>query len=231
MAGSNFFNADLKQIYDVLQTIAGGGFGEGLATEETLLLVNGKLSETESGANKSVANLLYNDVAGESISITLNRLLSRIPATTGQKTMANSLAVTIASDQGNEFLSATNDLLTDITTQLVPYTLTRFRSLTVDSAAQAVKGTPGKLYGWNIVNLHSSAIYVKFYNEAAATVNPATAVPIKTLMVPALGTVYQAPECRQTSFATALSVRAVTGSGDTNTTAPTTLPIIEIEYQ
>lgn len=106
----------------------------------------------------------------------------------------------------------------------------RFRSLTVNSTAQAVKAGAGNLYGWNITNLHSATIYVKIYNIAAASVNPASDIPIKTLMVPANGSVYQEPNCIQTSASSALSVRAVTDSGDTGTTAPTTLPIIEIEY-
>ena len=115
-------------------------------------------------------------------------------------------------------------------TASVANALSRFRSLTVNSTAQAIKASAGNLYGFNIINLHTSAIYIKFYNIAAAGVNPASDTPIKTLLVPANGAIYQDPSSIQTSFTTALSVRAVTESGDTGTTAPGSLPIIEIEY-
>lgn len=108
--------------------------------------------------------------------------------------------------------------------------LSRFRSLTVNSTAQAIKASSGNLYGWNIVNLHTGTIYVKIYNIAAASVNPAADTPVLTLIVPPNGSVYQQPDCIQDSLTTAISVRAVTESGDTGTTAPGTLPIIEIKY-
>lgn len=106
---------------------------------------------------------------------------------------------------------------------------TRVRSLTTNSTATVLKATAGNVYGWNIVSNNSLTIYVKIYNIAAATVNPASDVPIKTLMVPANGSVYQEPNCIQMSGSTALSFRAVTDFGDTGTTAPATLPIIEFE--
>ena len=106
---------------------------------------------------------------------------------------------------------------------------TRVRSLTTNSTATVLKATPGNLYGWNIVSNNAAIIYVKIYNKAAASVNPASDVPIKTLMVPANGSVYQEPNCIQCSADTALSFRAVTDFGDTGTTAPATLPIIEFE--
>lgn len=108
--------------------------------------------------------------------------------------------------------------------------LSSFRSLTVNSTAQAVKASAGSLWGFNIINLHTEDIFVKFYNVAAGSVNPASDVPVMTLIVPANGAVFQEPACRLHAFATAIAVRAVTGSGDTNTTAPGTLPIIEIKY-
>lgn len=109
-------------------------------------------------------------------------------------------------------------------------TLSNFRSLTLDSTAQAIKASAGELWGFNIINLNAADIYVKFYNVAAASVNPASDVPIKTLLVPQLSTVFQDTKSRLDVFSTAISIRAVTGSGDTNTTAPSTLPIIEIKY-
>jgi hypothetical protein len=86
------------------------------------------------------------------------------------------------------------------------------------------------LYGFNIINLDVLDLYVKIYNVAAGSVAPASDVPALTLFVPAGGSVFQEPICIVHTFATAISVRAVTGSGDTNTTAPTTSPIIEFKY-
>lgn len=77
------------------------------------------------------------------------------------------------------YIKATSD--TSGTTSL-------FRSLTVDSAAQAIKASSGNLYGWNIINLHTAPIYVKIYNKAAASVNPASDTPVRTLLVAASGT-------------------------------------------
>jgi hypothetical protein len=106
-----------------------------------------------------------------------------------------------------------------------------FRSLTVNSTAQSIKATPGIIRGWNIVNPHAAAIYVKFYNIASGSVNPASSVPILTIMIPATSSVYQANTCNQRVCNTAISVRAVTDVGDTGTTAAAALPIIEVEYR
>lgn len=119
------------------------------------------------------------------------------------------------------YIKATSD--TSGTTSL-------FRSLTVDSAAQAIKASSGNLYGWNIINLHTAPIYVKIYNKAAASVNPASDTPVRTLLVAASGSVYMEPSCIQRSCDAAMSIRCVTGSADSNTSAPATTPIIEIEY-
>lgn len=105
-----------------------------------------------------------------------------------------------------------------------------FRNLSVGSTAVSVKSSAGELWGFNIINLHTSDIFVKFYNIAAGSVNPASDTPVLTLLVPASGAVFVEPGCRLHAFATQISVRAVTGSGDTNTTAPSTTPIIELKY-
>jgi len=105
-----------------------------------------------------------------------------------------------------------------------------FRSLTVNSTAQAVKGSNGNLHGWNIINLHSSPIYVKIYDIIAASVNPASDVPVRTIMVPSSGSVVFLSNTPINCNSTAISVRAVTDVSDTGTTAPATLPIIELIY-
>lgn len=101
-----------------------------------------------------------------------------------------------------------------------------FRSLTVNSTAQAIQSNSGQITGFNIINRHTADIYVKLYNKAAGSVNAASDTPVLTLLVPASGAVHSG--ITRWDFDTAVSIRAVTGSGDTDTTAPGTLPIIEI---
>lgn len=109
--------------------------------------------------------------------------------------------------------------------------LTQVRILDASSTAKAGKAAAGNLYGYNIVNPHSAAIYVKFYNKAAADVNPASDVPFLTVAVQATSHELIRGIDLPFSFSTALSVRAVTESGDTGTTAPGSLPIIELDVK
>jgi hypothetical protein len=109
--------------------------------------------------------------------------------------------------------------------------LTSFRNnSSVNSTAVEVKASAGQLWGFNIINLDTVDIFVKFYNVAAGSVNPASDVPALVYQVPASGSIFQEPSCRIHAFATAIAVRAVTGSGDTNTTAPGSLPIVQLKY-
>lgn len=110
-----------------------------------------------------------------------------------------------------------------------PYPPTTFRSLTVNSTAQSVRGEPGKVFGINIINLHSAAIFVKLYDKAAASVAPASDHPKFTFYVAATSPLMLRGQDMPFYFGTQIAVRAVTGSGDTDTTAPGTLPIIEID--
>lgn len=109
-------------------------------------------------------------------------------------------------------------------------TLTKTRILNANSTARAVSAVPGNLYKVSITNGHSAVIYVKFYDIAAATVNPASDVPVENIAVPATSTFVLAGFDVPESFSTACSVRCVTDFGDTGTTAPATLPIITTRY-
>ncbi len=104
-----------------------------------------------------------------------------------------------------------------------------FRNLTVASTAVAVAAAAASLNGINIVNLEGSTIFVKFYNIAAASVNPASDVPVLTLAVPANGAFYARGGTFAKAFSTAIAVRCTTGSGDTSTAVPTNKPIIELD--
>lgn len=106
-----------------------------------------------------------------------------------------------------------------------------FRNLTLGSTAVAVKGSPGNLFGYNIISTDAAAnSYIKFYDKAAAGVNPASDVPRYTFLLPAAGSITVRGADEPFNFGTAISVRCVTGSGDTNTTAPATPPIVELDY-
>lgn len=104
------------------------------------------------------------------------------------------------------------------------------RITNANSTAQAVKDTPGQIFALNIVELSNSAIYVKFYNKKAADVNPASDVPQETIKIPASSDFVLRGEDLPFDFQTAISVRCVTGAADSDTTAPGTSPIIELEY-
>ena len=79
----------------------------------------------------------------------------------------------------------------------------------------------------NLVNRHSAAIFVKFYDSVIATFQD---TPLKTYEVKANDsfTVPSVSFPHVFSSSNGLCVRAVTGATDGDNTAPGTLPIIEI---
>ena len=105
-----------------------------------------------------------------------------------------------------------------------------FNSLVVSTTAVAIKTSAGDIYGWVIANLHSAAIWVKFYDKAAGDVNAASDVPILRIQVPASSQVIMEPISCIETFNTALSVRVTTGAGDTDITAAAALPQIKVKY-
>lgn len=148
---------------------------------------------------------------------------------TGNTSLASILSKIIAAPSTEAKQDTQITHLSTIASNVAP-SLTRFRNLAANSTAVAIKGSAGVLWSFNIINLATTDIYIKIYNIAAASVNPASDVPVMTLLVPTGGAIFQEPACALDSLGTAISVRAVTGSGDTNTTAPSTSPIIEIKY-
>ena len=109
-----------------------------------------------------------------------------------------------------------------------PYSV--FRSLDVQNGTAAnVKTTPGRLLGWYISNANAAAVFVKFYNKAAATVG--TDTPYLTVRIPAASAT-NINFGGGSSYANsgipfdALSIGAVTGVADANTTAPTANDIV-----
>jgi hypothetical protein len=85
----------------------------GASTEATLSALNGKVTSCNTGAVVISSSALPSGAATEA---TLSAASNKLPATIGQKTMANSLAVVIASDQSaipvsGSFSSAANSVV------------------------------------------------------------------------------------------------------------------------
>jgi hypothetical protein len=53
------------------------------------------------------------------------------------------------------------------------------------STVQAIKGTPGCLYGYYIYNPNATAQFVQFYNTASGSVTVGTKNPLFMLTIPA----------------------------------------------
>jgi hypothetical protein len=104
----------------------------------------------------------------------------------------------------------------------------QFRTLLANSTAVVVKASSASVKRINIVNRHNAIVYVKLYDKATAP-DPASDVPVLTILVPASGTVFVSAD-ELVSSDNSMHVRAVTDIGDTGTTAPATLPIIEIGF-
>lgn len=106
---------------------------------------------------------------------------------------------------------------------------TKFRSLTCDKTGQMI-GAAGerRAYKMNLVNLHSAAVFFKFYNKVTA--GTSSDVPVLTLRVPATSSLNVNDGAPTIEVDLGLSIRAVTGSADNDATDPGTLPIVEVDY-
>ena len=150
-------------------------------------------------------------------------LKSRLPASLGAKTAANSLSVTPASN-ATFTLSAESGFLT-------------VRTQALTSTAQTIKTSNGSVMGWNFINVNSSAVYVKFYNALIANVTVGTTTPVLTVAVPAgsatnPGINMVTPDLVPFEvFSTAISFACVTGLADNSNTAPATAIHASVRYK
>lgn len=104
---------------------------------------------------------------------------------------------------------------------------TSYRTDNLTETPVSIKASSGNLYGYGIINANPYPVYVKFCDLAAASVVVGTTPVVKTIRVPANGgQVYQDPSSVQQRFGTAISVYAVRGFLDSNTTAVTANRII-----
>lgn len=122
----------------------------GAATESTLSTLNGKVTACNTGAVTVSSSVLPTGAATEA---TLSAASGKLPATLGQKTMANSMAVVIASDQSsvptktsnskgefvrNDYSSAS--VTTSAYTQLIASTAAAYSAIEIfDSSGQTLK--------------------------------------------------------------------------------------------
>lgn len=104
------------------------------------------------------------------------------------------------------------------------------RITNANDTGRVIKASPGNLYGYSLTNLTAGTIFVKFYNKATAPT--AADTPALIVMVPASQSVYVPPNNGIIqSFSAGISVRAVTGAADADTTSPATAPIIDVRYK
>ncbi len=98
-------------------------------------------------------------------------------------------------------------------------------TLSGNSTAAAVKASGGVVLGWSIHNTTGAAVYVKLYNKAAASVNPASDVPALVIGV-ATAASSNVTLPNGILFDSAISVRVVTDIGNTGTTAPSATTVV-----
>ena len=150
-------------------------------------------------------------------------LKSRLPASLGAKTAANSLSVTPASN-ATFTLTAESGFLT-------------VRTQTLTSMAQTIKTSNGSVMGWNFINVNTSAVYVKFYNALIADVAVGNTTPVLTVAVPAgsatnPGINMVTPDLVPFEvFSSAISFACVTGLADNSNTAPATAIHASVRYK
>ena len=106
-----------------------------------------------------------------------------------------------------------------------------FRSLDLDESQEEVKGSAGTLYGGIAINLASAVRYLKFYNAPTASVTVGTTTPVITIPIPAessnLGGGFVLPIPAQgVAFSAGITVAAVTGVADNDTTGAGTNEVV-----
>lgn len=103
-------------------------------------------------------------------------------------------------------------------------------NLDVDESEDAVKTTPGILYGWYIANQHATdKRYIKFYDATTGDVTVGTTVPKLTLPISA-GSQGHVEFSRGIPFYTAITVAATTGIANNDTGAPAANDVLVVSF-
>lgn len=97
----------------------------------------------------------------------------------------------------------------------------------VTNTATAVKATTGQLYGYEIHNSNTSAVYIQLFNATAANVTVGTTTPFMSIGIPA-STSVRIEYSMGVAFGTAISLAATTTR--TGNTAPSNTVDVNITY-
>lgn len=114
-----------------------------------------------------------------------------------------------------------------------PPRLIKFRSTALTKAATDVNTGTCNLYGFNCINNNAAPIYIKFYDQSAASVAAGSSLPVLTLLIqgdtgPKPGSLLLRGSDLPFHFSNGCSVRCCTGFADTDDTDASTPPILEI---
>lgn len=107
-------------------------------------------------------------------------------------------------------------------TQDMPHTaggVSIVNNLDVDESEDAIKATPGQLYGLILGNRTAAIRYVKLYNDTVANVIVGTTVPVMTIVLQASQSMVL-EWSKGIAFSAAITIAATTGFADADTGAP-----------
>lgn len=109
----------------------------------------------------------------------------------------------------------------------------KFRNTGVSNTAVLVAAGNLDLIGWNLINTGTVNLFLKFYNAAtAAAVTVGTTAVVRTLLIPAAGTVFLSNEEKfQDGFNLGIVIAVTTLIADSDTTVPVTAAYVELSYQ
>lgn len=104
---------------------------------------------------------------------------------------------------------------------------TAFSALDLDETEEEVKDEPGRVGGWYIYNAAATAVFVKFYNATAASVEVGTTTSQFTVGIPA-GQAANVEFARGIEFDTAITIAAVTGAADSSSFGPAANELVAV---
>lgn len=208
----------------------------GAATESTLGTanttlgtINGKLPALSSG--RVPVELATGFATETTLSAVNTKLGAALPLPTGAASASNQ--------------TATNTKLDTIITAVgvapaadaATHGITGHRSPTLSSTAVAVKAGAGNVLGYTFINQHTAPVYIRFYNTAQGSTTVGTTGVAETLMVPAAtvtepGVLMAVPSAFPVlpRFTTAITMAAVTNTGDSGNTAPGGTVLAQVYY-
>jgi len=108
-----------------------------------------------------------------------------------------------------------------------------YRDDNLRTSVVTVNSEPADLYGWNIINPNSTAVYIKFY-DTIGSVTLGTTPVVKTLLIPGTSTVVLGTSTArgksQMVVNSGLKMAVTTEMQDSGTTAPSLAVYAEIYY-